>query len=91
MAVNEYIAAMPRDDTHPLLSRNTGRFRFSGSWSVKLSPAGFHVNHVHPQGWISSAFYVTLPHSLATLSEDANERAPTRSSPRRWERASPIE
>ena len=50
-----------------------GRFRFSGSWSVKLEPGGFHVNHVHPQGWISSAFYVSLPHALAMLSEDAND------------------
>jgi hypothetical protein len=37
--------------------------RFSGSWSVRLRDAGFHVNHVHPQGWISSALYVALPAS----------------------------
>jgi hypothetical protein len=28
---------------------------------VRLRGAGFHANHVHPQGWISSAFYVRLP------------------------------
>jgi hypothetical protein len=22
---------------------------------------GFHVNHLHPQGWISSCYYVTVP------------------------------
>ena len=28
---------------------------------MRLTGAGFHVNHVHPAGWISSAFYVALP------------------------------
>jgi predicted 2-oxoglutarate/Fe(II)-dependent dioxygenase YbiX len=37
--------------------------RFSGSWSVRLRGAGYHSNHVHPQGWISSAFYVALPNA----------------------------
>lgn len=36
-------------------------FRIAGAWSVRLRPGGFHVNHVHPRGWISSAFYVALP------------------------------
>ena len=35
--------------------------RFAGSWSVRLAGAGFHANHIHPAGWISSAFYVALP------------------------------
>jgi tetratricopeptide (TPR) repeat protein len=35
--------------------------RFSGSWSVRLIGDGFHINHVHPAGWISSALYVALP------------------------------
>ena len=30
-------------------------------WSVRLVDSGFHVDHVHPQGWFSSAFYVALP------------------------------
>jgi hypothetical protein len=28
---------------------------------VQLRPGGFHFNHVHPQGWISSACYIELP------------------------------
>jgi hypothetical protein len=35
--------------------------RFSGSWSVRLRSGGHHSNHVHPQGWISSALYIALP------------------------------
>lgn len=60
-AVAEYIAAMPDDDTHPLLQRKSEKFHFAGSWSVKLRPEGFHVNHVHPEGWISSACYIAMP------------------------------
>jgi uncharacterized protein (TIGR02466 family) len=36
-------------------------YRFNGVWSVFLRPNGFHVDHVHPAGWISSAFYVDVP------------------------------
>jgi tetratricopeptide (TPR) repeat protein len=45
----------------PLPSRNTGRVAFAGSWSVWLRPGGFHVDHVHHEGWISSACYLELP------------------------------
>jgi hypothetical protein len=27
-------------------------------WSVKLRPGGYHIDHVHPQGWLSSACYI---------------------------------
>ncbi|MFD2166299.1 tetratricopeptide repeat protein [Thalassotalea euphylliae] len=59
--VSDYVSSMRTDNSHPLLSRKSTRFEFSGSWSVKLQPNGFHVNHVHPAGWISSAFYVNVP------------------------------
>ncbi|MBN8735419.1 MAG: hypothetical protein J0H27_04025 [Xanthomonadales bacterium] len=45
----------------PLRRRNAGSHRFSGSWAVKLHAPGFHQNHVHPNGWISSACYIDLP------------------------------
>ena len=62
-AVESYRANLPpADPKHPMLSiRRSGRVGFAGSWSVRLSGAGFHSAHVHPQGWISSAFYVALP------------------------------
>jgi predicted Zn-dependent protease len=49
----------------PLRRRNNGRWQFNGSWSVRLRNRGFHMNHVHPRGWISSAFYVELPDLMA--------------------------
>lgn len=59
--VRQWIAALPADPTHPFLRRNTGRFAFSGSWSVRLRSSGFHENHIHPEGWISACYYVALP------------------------------
>lgn len=46
-------------------SRNTGHYRLSGMWSVRLRPNGFHINHYHPAGWISSACYLHLPPAVA--------------------------
>lgn len=45
----------------PIRSRNTGQYAIRGAWSVRLRPGGHHVDHIHPQGWLSSAFYVETP------------------------------
>lgn len=62
-AVERYIAQLPAiDPRHPTLAKaRNRRVRFAGSWSVRLAGQGHHANHVHPQGWLSSAFYVALP------------------------------
>ena len=62
-AVTDYVERLPPfDERHPLLGkRRDRRPRFAGSWSVRLRDAGYHASHVHPQGWISSALYVSLP------------------------------
>lgn len=44
-----------------LRRRNTGDYLLDGAWSVSLKPGGFHKDHFHPQGWLSSAFYVETP------------------------------
>jgi tetratricopeptide (TPR) repeat protein len=62
--IRAYIAGLAQlDPRHPTARRapHDGRFRISGSWSVQLNAGGFHVNHVHPAGWLSSAYYVELP------------------------------
>ncbi|HYI64488.1 MAG TPA: putative 2OG-Fe(II) oxygenase [Allosphingosinicella sp.] len=61
-AVERHVAQLPPPRPgHPLLLARRSPIAFSGSWSVRLTDAGFHVNHVHPAGWLSSAFYVALP------------------------------
>ncbi|MBL4782911.1 MAG: tetratricopeptide repeat protein [Porticoccaceae bacterium] len=56
-----YIRGLPDDKEHPLCKRKNENFDFSASWSVWLKEGGYHINHVHPLGWISSAFYVDVP------------------------------
>jgi tetratricopeptide (TPR) repeat protein len=62
-AVGRYLGQLPPIAAgHPLLGlRRDRRARFAGSWSVRLRGAGHHSNHVHVQGWISSALYISLP------------------------------
>jgi len=62
-AAARHIAQLPAfDPGHPTLGkRRDAPVRFSGSWSVRLTDAGFHANHFHPEGWLSSAFYLAVP------------------------------
>ena len=69
-AIERHMAALPAGADHPFLRRTARSVRFPGSWSVKLWSAGNHVNHIHPQGWMSSAFYVSLPPSVRQKSGD---------------------
>lgn len=65
-AVAEYIAQLPATDVaHPFLLPTRTPVRIAGSWSVRLKSEGFHTDHVHSQGWISSALYVSLPDQMS--------------------------
>jgi tetratricopeptide (TPR) repeat protein len=59
--IGRYLSELRRDARHPFLSRNSERFKFAGSWSSRLRDRGFHINHIHPEGWISSCYYVGVP------------------------------
>lgn len=61
--VERYIQAIGHGDD-PLRSRTSEHWKLSGIWSVKLGPHGSHVNHYHPEGWLSSACYIHLPQSM---------------------------
>jgi uncharacterized protein (TIGR02466 family) len=69
--VGDYIKSLPTDAQHPFLSRRDSEFHFSGSWSCRLASGGFHTNHIHEEGWISSAYYAALPDDLGTGGEGA--------------------
>ncbi len=63
--VADHVAKFPEHDRrHPLLGPPREPISFSGAWSVWLKSGGFHANHVHPAGWISSALYIVLPEDL---------------------------
>lgn len=48
---------------HPTLGiARDGPIAFAGAWSVRLTGGGgHHDDHVHPEGWFSSALYVAVP------------------------------
>lgn len=59
-AVARYVEALGAGED-PIRRRRSSDFAFAGGWSVRLRSEGFHADHVHPRGWISSAFYLDLP------------------------------
>lgn len=58
--IEAYLAGLGQGDD-PVRRRNRGAWQVQGAWSVRLKPGGRHVNHTHPQGWLSSACYIALP------------------------------
>ena len=60
-AISSYIAELKPDANHPFLARHNRNFRYAGAWSCLMRGQGFHTNHLHPEGWISSCYYVTVP------------------------------
>jgi hypothetical protein len=71
-AVEAHVATLPPPmPGHPLLIQKRAPIRFAGSWSVRLTDGGYHANHNHPTGWLSSSFYVALPERNADDAPDA--------------------
>lgn len=62
--IADYASALGTDPGHPFSARNQSNARITGAWSVQLRREGFHVNHFHPEGWISSAYYVSVPEEV---------------------------
>jgi uncharacterized protein (TIGR02466 family) len=67
-AIQRYVSELPSSPDHPFLARRSATFGFSGSWSSRLTSEGFHTNHIHPEGWISSAYYVVVPRAVSANS-----------------------
>jgi tetratricopeptide (TPR) repeat protein len=63
--IEQYRRMLGQDPSHPMSARNRGVARFTGAWSVRLRRQGYHVNHFHPDGWVSSAYYVEVPPEAA--------------------------
>ena len=50
----------------PLRARSLGGYAIKGIWSVRLRPGGgHHVDHIHQEGWLSSACYIDLPPAIS--------------------------
>ncbi len=62
--IEEYRRALQLPPEHPLARAAQHTLQFTGAWSVRLRREGFHVNHFHPQGLVSSAYYVEVPEEV---------------------------
>lgn len=61
LVTSAFLSDLPKDINHPFLKRNTNSFRVTDSWSVLLNKSGFHKNHYHSEGWMSSPYYIKIP------------------------------
>lgn len=60
--IRKYYQALPsRDLRHPVLRHRDMGIAFGPSWSVRLAGGGHHSVHIHPNGILSSACYISLP------------------------------
>lgn len=76
IAIKSALADFPEDKDHPFWVRKIAEprgdgFQFSGAWSVRLLSEGFHTNHIHTEGWVSSALYVALPDEVKSGDDQA--------------------
>lgn len=68
VAVRRHLAVLGAGEG-PMRSRNRGTAIFTGAWSVRLRSGGYHTDHVHPLGWLSSACYIALPDAIGSGAE----------------------
>ncbi len=71
--IRRHIEAIGRGGNDPLRRRNEGGYRIQGIWSVRLRSQGYHTNHVHPEGWLSSACYIELPRSMLAAGRSTSD------------------
>ena len=60
-SIEEYRRKLTVPAEHPLAKVCRGSIRFKAAWSVRSQREGFHINHIHTQGLVSSAYYVQVP------------------------------
>lgn len=68
-AVAQYIASLKGYSNKHFPIPLPEQIEFAGSWSVRLKEEGYHSNHIHPEGWLSSVFYIELPSNIDSDNE----------------------
>jgi hypothetical protein len=61
--IREYLKAIGTGQD-PHRARNTGDYQIAGAWSARLRPGGYHTDHLHAKGWISSACHIVVPSAV---------------------------
>jgi tetratricopeptide (TPR) repeat protein len=68
-AVRGYIENLPDDPSHPFVAAAPARWNLNG-WGVILEDRGHQRPHIHPSGWLSGVYYVRIPKSIGTASQE---------------------
>jgi tetratricopeptide (TPR) repeat protein len=59
-AVEGYQRSLPAGADHPFVRNLPKRWHLT-MWAIIIEAEGFQVPHIHPSGWLSGVYYVTLP------------------------------
>lgn len=63
-----YSASRPTDASHPYLAQRPEKWTHD-IWCVILGDLGYQDPHVHPGGWLSGVYYVSLPDAISETDE----------------------
>ncbi len=70
-AVDRFLGGLPVSTGHPHFFRVPREYRLS-IWATVLEGGGHQLPHIHPSGWLSGVYYVSLP---PTITDDDREWA----------------
>ena len=70
-SVRNYLADLPMHPAHPYARTAPNEWRLV-AWAVVMNSGGHQIPHIHPAGWLSGVYYVSLP---ACVGEMAHDRA----------------
>ena len=59
-AVDAFESSLPKDSAHPFVKRRPKQARLR-AWAVVVRGGGRQVSHIHPDGWLSGVYYVSVP------------------------------
>jgi len=62
-AIRWYIDELPNDPDHPAVQWVPKAWKLT-SWGVVMSDKGHERAHIHPNGWLSGVFYLSLPNLI---------------------------
>jgi len=65
-----YSAAHPADPAHAYLAQRPEKWTHD-IWCVILGDLGYQDPHVHPSGWLSGVYYVSLPDAISGEDDEA--------------------
>ncbi len=59
-----YVSKLPVEPDHPFLGRGRNQVKLVAQAQI-LESQGYLLSHIHPGGWISSAYYLAVPDAVS--------------------------